>query len=200
MHFSLRSCTEHLVEYRQVSYELSKYDICDSKDHMYFSGSMEVIEVLSSDDEDIVDLCSDGEDDHDYADLRSHFHQQPLHHTCSDSEDDQDYGDLQNRFRQKPLHSVRTTDDDTSSDEEPIMLDVNGFLSTHQPYRPAQNRPATGNMSKFTSKDFSHQPIPSMTSVIDFKANSSPETPEKRHFTVDEKAVYEEALLVCMFG
>ncbi|CAO2043836.1 unnamed protein product [Urochloa humidicola] len=60
------------------------------------------------------------------------------------------------------------------------MMDVDGFMSTHQApsYRgPAQNKP-----------------MPSMTSVIDFETDSSPEYPQKGHFTVDEKAVYEEAL------
>ncbi|CAN6250250.1 unnamed protein product [Urochloa humidicola] len=192
-----------------------------------FAGTMEVIELLSSDGEDIVDLCSDGEDNN------------STHMLSSDSEDDHDYHDRVNHFRLQPLHSLSTTSDDTSSDEEPIMLDVNGFLSTHQApsyNRPAQNRSATSNISKFTSKDFPRQPLhslstassdtssdeepimmdvdgfmsthqapsyrgpaqnkpmPSMTSVIDFETDSSPEYPQKSHFTVDEKAVYEEAL------
>ncbi|CAL5025297.1 unnamed protein product [Urochloa decumbens] len=189
------------------------------------TGTMEIIDLLSSDGEDIVDLCSDGEDS--------------THMLSSDSEDDHDYHDRGNHFRLQPLHSLSTTSDDMSSDEEPIMLDVNGFFSTHQApsyHRPAQNRPATGNISKFTNKDFprwplhslstassqtssdeepimmdvdgfmsTHQassyrgpaqnkPMPSMTSVIDFETDSTPEYPQKSHFTVDEKAVYEEAL------
>ena len=140
-----------------------------------FAGTMEIID-LSSDGEAIVDLCSDGEDD------------SSTNMCSSDSEDDHDHHDFHNRFRQQPLHSLSTTSDDRSSDEdEPVMLDGDGFLSTHQ--GPSYYR---------TSKDFPRQPMPSMTSVIDFEADSIPKTPKKCYFNADEKAIYEEALQVCI--
>ena len=140
-----------------------------------FAGTTEIID-LSSNGEAIVDLCSDGEDSSNSINM------------CSDSEDDHDHHDFRNLFRQ-PLHSLSTTSDDTSSDEdEPVMLDGDGFLSTHQ--GPSYYR---------TSKDFPRQPMPSMTSVIDFEADSIPKTPKKCYFNADEKAVYEEALQVCMY-
>jgi len=140
-----------------------------------FAGTMEIID-LSSDGEAIVDLCSDGEDSSSSI------------NKCADSEDDHDHHDFGNRFRQQPLHSLSTTSDDTSSDEEgPVMMDGDGFLSTHQ--GPSYYR---------TSKDFPRQPMPSMTSVVDFEADSSPKLPKKCYFTADEKAVYEEALQVCI--
>jgi hypothetical protein len=113
-----------------------------------FAGTMEIID-LSSDGEAIVDLCSDGEDS-------------SSTNMCSDSEDDHGHHDFRNPFRQQPLHSLSTTSDDTSSDDEPVMLDGDGFLSTHQ---------ATSYYR--TSKDLPRQPMPSVTSVIDFEADSS---------------------------
>ena len=140
-----------------------------------FAGTMEIID-LSSDGEAIVDLCSDGEDSSSSINM------------CSDSKDDHDHHDFGNRFRQQPLHSLSTTSDDTSSDEEePVMMDGDSFLSTHQ--GPSYYR---------TNKDFPRQPMPSMTSVVDFEADSSPKLPKKCYFTADEKAVYEEALQVCI--
>ncbi|PVH35892.1 hypothetical protein PAHAL_7G301400 [Panicum hallii] len=112
------------------------------------AGTMEIID-LSSDGEAIVDLCSDGEDS-------------SSTNMCSDSEDDHGHHDFRNPFRQQPLHSLSTTSDDTSSDDEPVMLDGDGFLSTHQ---------ATSYYR--TSKDLPRQPMPSVTSVIDFEADSS---------------------------
>jgi hypothetical protein len=147
---------------------------------------MEIVD-LCSDGENTVDLCSDGEDS-DSTHMCSDGEDSDSTHMSSDSEDEHDYHDHGNRFRQQQhLHSLSiAASSDTSSDEEPIMMDADGFMRTHQAYRPAKN----------ASKNFACQPTPSVTSVIDFEADSRPEQPVKCHFTVDEKAVYEDALQV----
>ncbi|KAL6651980.1 hypothetical protein ACP70R_010905 [Stipagrostis hirtigluma subsp. patula] len=139
---------------------------------------MEIID-LSSDDEDIIDLCSDREDN---ADL------------CSDGEDSLDFHDPRKCFRQ-PLRSL-SLNTDQDSDDEPIKLEVDFFLSNYQAssvYRPAENRPATEKMTKLKSQDF-RPSMPSMASVIDVEVDDGPENLEKNLFGFDEKAVYEEAL------
>jgi hypothetical protein len=82
------------------------------------------------------------------------------------------------------------------------MMEVDSFLSdTRQAssiYRPAENRPATGKISKLTKKDLLRQPITSV--LIDVQADIGSEVPEKNLFSVDEKVVYEDALQVLIFG
>jgi hypothetical protein len=153
---------------------------------------MEIIELSSeSEGENFVDLCSDGEDNTVLCSDSTV--------SCSDSEDD-GHGD-RTRFRPtiQPL-SISTTSDE-NSDEEPIMLEVDSFLSDTRPastfYRPAENRPATGKISKLTKKELLGQ---SITSVIDAQADIGSEVPEKSLFSVDEKVVYEDALQVWIFG
>ncbi|CAD6259487.1 unnamed protein product [Miscanthus lutarioriparius] len=149
---------------------------------------MEIIELSSeSEGEGFVDLCSDGED-------RTVLCSDSTVSCSSDREDD-GYGDRSTRFR-PPIQSLSlSTASDENSDEEPIMLEVDSFLSdTRQAssfYRPAENRPATGKISKLTKKDLLRQPI---TSVIDAQADIGSEVPEKSLFSVDEKVVYDDAL------
>lgn len=157
-----------------------------------FAGIMEIIELSSeSEGEGFVDLCSDGED-------RTVLCSDSTV-SCSDSEDD-GHGDRSTRFR-PPIHSLSLSTTSDDSDEEPIMMEVDSFLSdTRQAssiYRPAENRPATGKISKLTKKDLLRQPI---TSVIDVQADIGSEVPEKNLFSVDEKVVYEDALQVWIFG
>ncbi|KAF8649301.1 hypothetical protein HU200_064361 [Digitaria exilis] len=83
------------------------------------------------------------------------------------------------------------------------MLDSEGFISVRQAssYSPAQNILATENMSKLRRKGLPRLPVPSMTSVIDFEADNIRENPDKNHFSVGEKAVYEEALqVICLIS
>ncbi|KAF8649551.1 hypothetical protein HU200_064265 [Digitaria exilis] len=127
-------------------------------------GIMEVIDLSSSEDEGIVDLCSDDKD---------------IAHMFSDSEEDHNYHGRGNRFHQQPLHYLGSmTSSDSSSGEEPIMLDSEGFISVRQAssYSPAQNILATENMSKLRRKGLPRLPVPSMTSVIDFEAVISEKT------------------------
>jgi hypothetical protein len=156
---------------------------------------MEIIELSSeSEGEGFVDLCSDGED-------RTVLCSDSTVSCSSDREDD-GYGDRSTRFR-PPIHSLSlSTTSDENSDEEPIMMEVDRFLSdTRQAssiYRPAENRPATGKISKLTKKDLLRQPITSV--LIDVQADIGSEVPEKNLFSVDEKVVYEDALQVLIFG
>ena len=174
----------------------NRHKISDKTDfthmHVLLQASWKLLSS-ESEGEGFVDLCSDGED-------RTVLCSDSTVACSSDREDD-GYGDRSTRFR-PPIHSLSlSTTSDENSDEEPIMLEVDSFLSdTRQAssfYRPAENRPATGKISKLTKKDLLRQPI---TSVIDAQADIGSEVPEKSFFSVDEKVVYEDALQVWIFG